>query len=90
MFKEFFRKSGNKAYIDTVMMILDQRTKYFNEGPANSLRKAFALYEFGGNDPVYAKQCYDLIKGVMETSPQSFDQTYSSLYMAISAKVLRA
>jgi tetratricopeptide (TPR) repeat protein len=86
MYKEFFRKSGNKSYIDTVMMILDQRTKYFNEGPANSLRKAFALYEFGGNDPDYAKQCYDLIKGVMETSPQSFDQTYSSLYMAISAK----
>jgi hypothetical protein len=86
MFKEFFRKSGNKAYIDTVMMILDQRTKYFNEGPANSLRKAFALYEFGGNDPDYARQCYDIIKEVMETSPQSFDQTYSSLYMAISAK----
>ncbi len=86
MFKEFFRKSGNKAYIDTVLMIIDQRTKYFNEAPANSLRKAFALYEFGGNDPDYAKQCYDLIKGVMETSPQSFDYTYSSLYMAISAK----
>ena len=67
-------------------MILDQRTKYFNEEPANSLRKAFALYEFGGNDPVYAKQCYDLIREVMETSPQSFDQTYSSLYMAITAK----
>jgi len=86
MFKELFRKSGNKAYIDTVMMILDQRTKYFNEAPANSLRKAFTLYEFGGNDPVYAQQCYDLIKGVMETSPQSIDQTYSSLYMAIAAK----
>lgn len=86
MYKEFFRKSGNKAYIDTVLMILDQRTKYFNEGPANSLRKAFALYEFGGNDPDYARQCYNIIKEVMETSPQSFDHTYSSLYMAISAK----
>lgn len=86
MYKEFFRKSGNKAYIDTVMMILDQRTKYYNEAPANNLRKAFALYEFGGNDPGYAKQCYELIKGVMESSPQSFDHTYSSLYMAITAK----
>jgi len=86
MFKDFFRKTGNKAYIDTVLMILDQRTKYFNEEPANNLRKAFALYEFGGNDPVYARQCYDLIKGVMDHSPQSFDHTYSSLYMAITAK----
>lgn len=86
MYKELFRKSGNKAYIDTVLMILDQRTKYFNEAPANSLRKAFALYEFGGNDPAYARQCYDIIKEVMKTSSQSFDYTYSSLYMAISAK----
>jgi tetratricopeptide (TPR) repeat protein len=86
MFKDFFRKTGNKAYIDTVMIILDQRTKYFNEEHANNLRKAFALYEFGGNDPEYAKKCYDLIRGVMDQSPQSFDHTYSSLYMAITAK----
>jgi tetratricopeptide (TPR) repeat protein len=86
MYKEFFRKTGDKAYIDTVLMILDLRTKYFKEPHLNNLRKSFALYEFGGNDPVYIKQCYDLIKGVMETSPQSFDQTYSSLYMAVTAK----
>ncbi len=86
MFKEFFRQTGDKAYLDTVLMILDQRTKYFNEEPANTLRKAFALYEFGGNDPDYARQCYDLISGVMERSPSSFDHTYSSLYIAITAK----
>jgi tetratricopeptide (TPR) repeat protein len=86
MFKEFFRKTGDKAYIDTVMMILDQRTEFFNEETSNNLRKAFALYEFGGNDPVFAKRCYDIIREVMETSPQSIDYTYSSLYMAISAK----
>ncbi|MDX9773561.1 MAG: hypothetical protein RBT02_09115 [Bacteroidales bacterium] len=86
MFKDFFRKTGNKVYIDTVMMILDQRTKYFNEEPANNLRKAFALYEFGGNDPAYAKQCYDIINSVMQSSPDYFDHIYSSLYMAISAK----
>jgi tetratricopeptide (TPR) repeat protein len=86
MFKEFFRKTGNKAYIDTVLMILDQRTKYFNEAASNTLRKAFALYEFGGNDPVYARQCYELIKEVMDTSPESFDYTYTSLYMAVAAR----
>lgn len=86
MFKDFFRKTGEKAYLDTVLMILDQRTKYFEEEPANNLRKAFALYEFGGNDPGYAKQCYEIISSVMQSSPQSFDQTYTSLFMAISAK----
>ncbi|MCU0410716.1 MAG: hypothetical protein MUC70_05395, partial [Bacteroidales bacterium] len=55
MFKDFYRKTGNKAFIDTILMILDQRTRYFNEAPANNLRKAIALYELGGNDPAYAK-----------------------------------
>ncbi|MCK7538902.1 MAG: hypothetical protein MZV63_52180 [Marinilabiliales bacterium] len=87
MYKEFFRKSGNKAYIDTVMMILDQRTKYFNEGPCQLPSQGLCpLRVRRAMIPDYARQCYDLIKGVMETSPQSFDQTYSSLYMAISAK----
>jgi hypothetical protein len=86
MYKEFFRKSGDKAYIDTVLMILDQRTRYFNEVHANNLRKSFALYEFGGNDTALARQSYNLIKEVMAASPQSFDFTYSSLYMAVAAR----
>lgn len=86
MYKDLFRKSGNKAYIDTLMMILDQRTKYFNEAAANNLRKSIALYELGGNDPVLAKQSFDLIKEVVRTSPQSLDHTYSTLYMAVAAK----
>jgi tetratricopeptide (TPR) repeat protein len=86
MYKEFSRKTSNKAYVDTVLMILDQRTRYFNETHVNSLRKSFALYEFGGNDTTYARQSYNLIREVMELSPQSFDHTYSSLYMAVAAR----
>jgi tetratricopeptide (TPR) repeat protein len=86
MYKEFFRKTGNKAYIDTVLMVLDQRTRYFNEAHSNSLRKAFALYEFGGSDTTYARQSYNLIRKVLEVSPQSLDHTYSSLYMAVAAR----
>jgi len=86
MYKDFFRKTGNKAYIDTVLIILDQRTRYFNEAPVNSLRKAFALYEFGGSDTTYAKQSFNLILEVLKASPQSLDHTYSSLYMAVAAR----
>lgn len=86
MYKDFFRKTGDKAYIDTVILILDQRTKYYGEEESNNLRKSFALYEIGGNDPGDAKKCYDIIKGVMDSSPESFDNTYSSLYMAVAAK----
>jgi tetratricopeptide (TPR) repeat protein len=86
MYKDQFRKTGNKAYIDSVLMVLTQRTKYFSEAAANDLRKSIALYELGGNDPDYARESYKYINGVMETSPQSFDHTFSTLYMAVAAR----
>ncbi|HUW92826.1 MAG TPA: tetratricopeptide repeat protein [Bacteroidales bacterium] len=86
MYKDLFRKTGEKAYIDTVLMVLNQRTKYFNESAFNDLRKSIALYELGGNDPDYSLESFKYIKGVMETSPQNFDHTFSTLYMAVAAR----
>jgi tetratricopeptide (TPR) repeat protein len=86
MFKELFRKTGDKAYIDTVLMVLTQRTQYFNEAEANDLRKSIALYELGGNDPDYAKASYDYIEGVMKNAPGYFDHTFSTLFMAVAAR----
>ena len=86
MYKELFRKTGEKAYLDTVIMVLTQRTKYFNEAAANDLRKSIVLYELGGNDPVYANESYNYIKGVIETSPQNIDHIFSTLYMAIATR----
>lgn len=86
MYKDQFRKTGNKAYIDSVLMVLTQRTKYFSEAAGNDLRKSIALYELGGNDPNYALESYKYINGVMETSPQNFDHTFSTLYMAVTAR----
>lgn len=86
MYKDLFRKTGNKVYIDSVLMVLTQRTKYFSEAAANDLRKSIALYELGGNDPAYARESYKYINGVMETSPQNFDHTFSTLFMAVTAR----
>ena len=86
MFKELFRKSQNKAYIDTILLILSKRQQYFNEVVPTDLRKSIALYELGGNEPEYARESYNYIIDVMKTSPQSFDHTYSTLYMAVAAK----
>ena len=86
MYKEMFRKTGNKAYIDSVLMVLSQRTKYFNESAVNDMRKSIALYELGGNDPDYSRESYKYISEVMKTSPQNFDHTFSTLYMAVAAR----
>lgn len=86
MYKDLFRKTGNKAYIDSVLLVLNQRTLYFNEAAANDLRKSIALYELGGNDPAYARESYKYINGVLESTPQIIDHNFSTLYMAVTAR----
>lgn len=86
IYREFFRSTGDKAFLDTILIIIDQRSQYFNEEPSNTLRKAFALYELGGNDPHYAIRGYNYMKEVASDSPGLLDNTYSTLYMAVTAR----
>jgi len=86
MYKEFYRTTGDTAYIDSVLMILSQRTLYFKNKPSNDLNKSLVLSEFGGNDPIYMEQCYSLIKEVADSFPDYIDQSYSVLLMAAAAR----
>lgn len=86
MYKDLFRSTGDSAYIDTIINILTQRTLYFGEAPLVNLRKALVLYELGGNDSVYAFQCYSLIKEVADSFPEMIDQNYSVLLVAAAVK----
>ena len=86
MYKELFRSTIDAAYIDTVLMILSQRTLYFNNKPSNDLRKSLVLFELGGNYSVYTEQCYNLIKEVTDSFPDHIDHDYSMLLMAAAAR----
>jgi tetratricopeptide (TPR) repeat protein len=86
MYKELFKTTGDKVYIDSVLMVLSQRPFYFNNKPSNDLHKSLVLYEFGGNDTLYAEKCYNLIKEVAENFPDHIDHSYSALLMAAAAR----
>jgi len=86
MYKELYRSTGETAYIDSMLMILSQRTIYFNNKPSNDLRKSQVLFEFGGNDTTYAEQCYNLIKEVADSFPDYMDDSSSVLLMAAAAR----
>ncbi len=72
IYTELYRTTGEKAYIDSVLMILSQRTAYFDNKPANDLHKSLFLFEFGGNDTIYTGQCYNLIKEVADSFPDHY------------------
>ena len=50
VYKELYRTTGERVYIDSVLMILSQRTLYFNNKPSIDLHKSLVLFELGGND----------------------------------------
>ena len=86
IYKELYRTTGERAYIDSVLMILSQRTLYFNNKPSNDLHKSLVPFEFGGNDTIYTEQCYNLIKEVADSFPDYIDHSYSVLLMAAAAR----
>lgn len=86
VYKELYRTTGEKAYIDSVLMILSQRTFYFNNKPSNDLHKSLVLYELGGNDTLYAEQCYNLVKEVADSFPDHIDHSYAVLLMSAAVR----
>ena len=86
IYTELFRTTGDTAYIDSVLLILSQRTLYFNNKPANDLHKSLFLFENGGNDTMYVEECYNLIKEVAENFPDHIDHISSVLLMAAAAR----
>lgn len=86
MYKELYRTTGERVYIDSVLMILSQRTLYFNNRPSNDLNKSLFLFELGGNDTMYTEQCYNLIKEVADSFPDYIDHSYSVLLMAAAIR----
>ncbi len=83
---ELYKTTGETAYIDSVLIILSQRTFYFNNKPSNDLHKSFVLSELGGNDTVYNEKCYNLIKEVADSFPDYIDHSSSVLLMAAAAR----
>ena len=86
IYTELFRTTGDTAYIDSVLLILSQRTLYFNNKPANDLHKSHFLFENGGNDTMYVEECYNLIKEVAENFPDHIDHISSVLLMTAAAR----
>jgi tetratricopeptide (TPR) repeat protein len=86
MYEELYRSTGAMAYIDSVVMIVSQRTFYFNNIPSNYLHLSYVLFELAGNDTFYTEQCYNLIKEVADSFPDYIDYTSSVMLMAAAAK----
>jgi len=89
MYSELFRGTGEMAYIDTMLMVLSQRTFYFDGKPSNDLHKADLLSDLAGDDPEYLGHCYNILAEAAESFPDHMECRHFVL-MATTAASLYA
>lgn len=69
IYSELYNISGDVAYIDSILMVLTQRTYYFNNKSSNDLHKSELLFELAGDDPAYLGLCYNILMEAAESYP---------------------
>ncbi|MFN2314738.1 MAG: hypothetical protein ABR531_09780 [Bacteroidales bacterium] len=89
IYTDFYRNTGDLAYIDTVLMVLSRRTWYFNNKPANDLYTADLLSDLAGDDPSYLGHCYNILAEAAESFPDQMECRHFVL-MATTAASLYA
>ncbi len=87
MYKDLYSNTGDLAYIDTIMMVLSQRTYYFGNRAANDLQKAELLSDLAGDDPTYLGLCYNILAEAAETFPDQMECSHYVLLATTAASL---
>ncbi len=87
LYTDMFRTSEEQAYIDTVILILDQRTLYFGNKPSNELHKASLLSDLAGDDPYCIELAYNILRDVADSYPGQMDCSYYMMMATAAASL---
>lgn len=87
MYNELFNSTGETAYIDSMLMVITQRTFYFNGKAENDLRKSDLLFTLAGDDPAYLGLCYNILIEVAESWPDQMDCDHFVLLATVAASL---
>jgi tetratricopeptide (TPR) repeat protein len=89
MFESFYQKTGNKAYIDTVIMILDKRIEYFGDKATNDFRKAYALSDYSQRHPELLPESYKIIDHYVKNDPAQLTSDAMVVHMNNNVNLYR-
>lgn len=85
MFTYFYEKTKDKAYIDTLVMILDQRAKYFGNRINMDIRKANYLAMYSSNHPEMLEQASGVFADYMKNDPSAMNPEAMMVFMKINS-----
>lgn len=87
IYLELFSMTEDLAYIDTVLMLLTQRTYYFDARASNELHKAELLLDLAGDDPLYLGLCYNIIAEAADIFPEEMGCSHFVLLATVAASL---
>ncbi len=87
LYRELFERTGGQEYIDSIVMILTQRTYYFGNKPSNDLHKAEILFDLAGDDPAYLGLCYNIITEAAGSFPDQMDCSHFVRMATVAASL---
>jgi tetratricopeptide (TPR) repeat protein len=73
MYLEQYNITGDLAYIDTVLMTLNQRSYYFDNRVSNDLHASSLLFDLAGDDPVYLGLAYNILREMADNIPDQME-----------------
>jgi tetratricopeptide (TPR) repeat protein len=84
-----YDRTGDLAFIDTVLMTLNQRSYYFDSKVSNDLHASSLLFDLAGDDPVYLGLSYNMLRETADIYPDQMECRHL-IMMATAAASLYA
>lgn len=87
MYKTLYQKTNDRAYIDSIILVYDQRIKYFGDEASLEAYKGRDLWTVGSEDPEIIQVAYSVLNKAINLSPYRTDPTSLMIYMAATQKL---
>jgi len=87
LYLKLFDRTEELAYIDSVLMLLTQRSYYFEGRASNELHKAELLLDLAGDDPLYLGLCYNIIAEAADMFPGEMGCSHFVLLATVAASL---
>ena len=87
MYESFYEKTKNKAYIDTLIMIIDQRAQYYGNRINMDIRKANYLAQYSGAHPEFLVQASNVFSDYIKNDPGAMTPEAMTVYMKINSSL---
>ncbi|MEA1885951.1 MAG: tetratricopeptide repeat protein [Bacteroidota bacterium] len=82
MFKDLYKETGDKAYIDTLEMIYDARIKYFNRESYYLGRKGMDIYDMSEGNLELVELAYETLEEAINVDPRNANPNALTVFFA--------